>query len=218
MRHDACLIKRQTRDDLRYIGAVRARRRGVFSMKMRKSGWRYCFKPTTKHRLWRRQCGAVARVVDARRINLRSMFWCPRIWNIKAFNHRALFIDHSDMISLAHHVVRRNGLRIHEDLNAVATERPQFPTMRLSIARWARIGWALRNGGRRDDGHLLWLGGRPCHSRSELIRWRGGCAGSTRRPRNRRSARCFGAFSGHRRLSWLLGACATGECEGDAAR
>ena len=221
MRHHTGLIKRKTRDDLRYIGAVCTRRRGVFSVKMRKSGRRYCFKPTTKHRLWRRQCGAVARVVDARRINLRSMFWCPRIWNIKAFNHRALFIDHSDVISLAHHVVWRNGLRIHEDLNAVTTERAQFPAMRLSIARWARIGWALRNRGRRVGGHLLRLGGRSFHGRGKLIRWRCGCTGSTRltgRPRNRRCACCFGAFVGHRRLSRLLGACATGECEGDAAR
>ena len=188
---------------------------------MRQSGRRYCFQSTAKHRLGCRQRGAIARVVDARCISLRAMFCCPRIWNIKALDHRALIIDHGHMISFAHHVVRRDRLRIHEDLNAVATERSQFPAVRLSVARGACIRWTLRNGGRRVGGHLLWLGGRPFHSRSELIRWRDGCAGSTRftgHPRNRRRTRCFGAVSGHRRLSRLLGACAAGECEGDAAR
>ena len=218
MRHDACLLKRKTRNDLRHIGAVRARRCGVFSMKMRKSSRRYCFKPTTKHGLGRCQCGSIARAVDARRINLRAVFRCPRIGKIKALDHRALVIDHRHMISLTHHMVRRNRLRIHEDLNTIPTESPQFPAMRLSIARGACVRWTLRNGGRRDDGHLLWLGGRPFRGGSELIRWRRGCARSTRLPRNRRCARCFGAVSGQRRLSRLLGACAAGECEGDAAR
>ena len=191
MRHDAGLLKREARDDLRHVGAVRAGSGGVFSMKMRKGCRRYGFESTTKHCLGRRQGGTIARAVDARRINFRSVFWCPGIWNIKAFNHHALVIDHRHMISLAHHVVRWNRLRIHEDLNALATERPQFPAMCLSIARWACIGWALRSDGRCVSGHLLRRGGRSFNGRGELIRWLCGCSGSTRvtgHARNRRSA------------------------------